>query len=74
MNILFTAPVDFNKELKENLKNYKVKFVIKFREKIRKTIGNHEVLITNPGSTYKYDKGLLKKARKLRYIITLNWN
>ena len=31
---------------------------------------NYEVLITNPGSTYKYDKGLLKKARKLRYIIT----
>ncbi len=72
MNILFTAPVDFNKELKRKFKkNYKVKFVYKIpKKKLGKQLENYEVLITNPGSTYKYDKGLLKKARKLRYIIT----
>ena len=39
-----------------------MKFVYKIpKKKLGKQLENYEVLITNPGSTYKYDKGLLKK-------------
>ena len=72
MNILFTAPVDFNKELKRKLKKkYKVKFVYKItKKKLQKTINYYKVLITNPGSIYRYDKEILKNAKNLKYIIT----
>ena len=72
MNIIFTAPVDFNKELKKKIKKkYNVKFVYKIsKSELKKKLYKYNVLVTNPGSVYRYDQNVLKNAKNLKYIIT----
>lgn len=72
MNIIFTAPIDFNKEFKKKInKKYKVKFAYKISKfELKKILYKYNVLVTNPGSVYRYSKGILKHAKNLKYIIT----
>jgi D-3-phosphoglycerate dehydrogenase / 2-oxoglutarate reductase len=72
MKILFLAPIDFNKKIKKKLKDkYDVSFFYGIdKNKLIKIISKYDILITNPGSNYKYDNKILNFAEKLKLIIT----
>lgn len=72
MKILFLAPIDFNTKIKTELKRkYNISFLYGInKSKLKKIISSYDVLITNPGSSYKYDSKILSFAKKLNIIIT----
>ena len=72
MKVLFLAPINFNYDIKKKLKReFKIDFLYGLKKnKLIKIIPKYHVLITNPGSTYKFDEKILKGARKLKLIIT----
>ena len=72
MKILFLAPINFNKKIKKKIKQkYNVSFHYGInRNKLKKIISSYDILIANPGSTYRYDNKILSFAKKLKLIIT----
>lgn len=72
MKILFLAPINFNIKIKTELKRkYNISFLYRInKDKLKKIISSYDVLVTNPGSSYKYDSNILSFAEKLKLIIT----
>jgi len=72
MKILFLAPINFNTKIKRKLKGkYNVNFLYGIsKNKLKKVISSYDILVTNPGSTYRYDSKILSFAKKLNLIIT----
>ena len=72
MKILFLAPINFNIKIKTELKRkYNISFLYGInKDKLKKIISSYDVLVTNPGSSYKYDSNILSFAEKLKLIIT----
>ena len=72
MKILFLAPINFNTKIKRKLKEkYNVNFHYGInKDKLKKIISSYDILITNPGSSYRYDSKILSFAKKLNLIIT----
>ena len=64
MKILFLAPINFNTNIRRKLKEkYNVNFLYGInKHKLKKIISSYDILITNPGSTYRYDSKILSFA------------
>ena len=70
--VLCTAPLHFLPDVKAALeRDFEMLYAFNEPpEKVASLLPRAQGLITNPGTTFRYDAGLLSKAVALRYIIT----
>lgn len=70
--VLCTAPLHFLPEVKAELeKDFEMLYAFNEpREKVAALLPGAHGLVTNPGTTFRYDAALLAHAKELRFIVT----